>query len=69
MKETFGDTKPNIQYISFADIIKNWLAKFACHHKWILYHQIDVVNRKKEIVRIEHTMKCEYCGRFKKLNL
>jgi hypothetical protein len=55
--------------VTFGQLVKSWLAKFSCHHKWNLHFEINVRNVKGKKIGVEQTLICDICGKFKKLKL
>lgn len=56
--------------VTFGQLFKRWLAKFACHHKWYKHHECDVYNSTgKARIGFEQTLICDNCGKIKKLKL
>ena len=56
--------------VTFTGLLKKWLAKFACHHKWYVHHKCDVYNTSgKARIGFEQTLICHNCGKIKKLKL
>ena len=56
--------------VTFGQLFKSWLAKFACHHKWYIHHKCDVYNSTgKARIGFEQTLICKNCGKIRKLKL
>ena len=65
-----NSTNAVLPAVTFGQLIKSWLAKFACHHKWSVHYEIDVYNYiGKSRIGVEQTLICQHCGKIKKLKL
>ncbi|MFO0090043.1 MAG: hypothetical protein ACK518_04505 [bacterium] len=64
-----NSTNAVLPAVTFGQLIKSWLAKFACHHKWSVHFEINVRDIEGRKIGVEQTLICQHCGKIKKLKL
>jgi len=56
------------------NLIKQWLAKKACCHDWVVHETIEVYEDSRLFpnsipIRTEQTLICKKCGKIKRIKL
>ena len=61
---------PMLAAVSWNMLLKLFVLKFVCNHTWSVHFKMNVYDYTgKSIVRVEQTLICQNCGKFKKLKL
>lgn len=55
--------------MTIKDLIKDGLSKWACHHHWKLYKEVDVKDWDCNVVEVRQTLYCPDCGKIKQIKL
>lgn len=61
---------PILDTVSWNMLLKLWVLKFVCNHTWDVHFNMRVYDHTgKSLIRVEQTLVCQNCGKFKKLEL